>query len=550
MQVSRSRNGSGQNGRLDLRDILMRFAEQGYQLEPEALQLICSHSGSREELIRQILSGIDRSVAVIRACQVSDLAKSTVDRSATAKSVVQMPPIAKSMPASTHSSSPSPAWRNQAEGNSLDLEASDAFSLSRGEPSPSLSLSPSLSPLAAATELKCDITGRSTCVGDYDDFVRYFRDRYSKIREILSRRLNTRPIESLGKSTAGREVSLIGMVMDVRTTAKGNRVIELEDPTGMIIAVIQKDNEIYDQSINILTDEVIGVTGTSDGNGRLFVKSLLWPDMPNQTQSLEKGRGYALLLSDLHVGSKYFMADAWERFVQWLNGEVDDPSGLASQVEYMVIAGDLVDGIGIYPGQEGDLAIKDIYDQYEAAAEQLNSIRKGISIIIAPGNHDIVRQAEPQPSLPESVQKYFHAADQLFVGNPAWVTIGGVSVLVYHGRSIDDLVLRLPGISYAAPENAMIEMLKRRHLSPIYGSRVSIAPEREDHYVISRPPAILHCGHVHTVGIARYKGVAVINSGTWQSQTDFQKKMNIQPVPAVVPIVDLATMKVRKLIFA
>lgn len=432
----------------------------------------------------------------------------------------------------------------------MDLEASDAFSRPYVEPSPLSSLSSSLSHVAAATELKCDITGRSTCVGDYDDFVRYFRDRYSKIREILSRRLNTRPIESLGKSTAGREVSLIGMVMDVRTTAKGNRVIELEDPTGMIIAVIQKDNEIYDQSINILTDEVIGVTGTSDGNGRLFVKSLLWPDMPNQTQPLEKGRGYALLLSDLHVGSKYFMADAWEKFVQWLNGEVDDPSGLASQVEYMVIAGDLVDGIGIYPGQEGDLAIKDIYAQYEAAAEQINSIRKGISIIIAPGNHDIVRQAEPQPSLPESVQKYFHVADLLFVGNPAWVTIGGVSVLVYHGRSIDDLVLRLPGISYAAPENAMIEMLKRRHLSPIYGSRVSIAPEREDHYVISRPPAILHCGHVHTVGIARYKGVAVINSGTWQSQTDFQKKMNIQPVAAVVPIVDLATMKVRKLIFA
>ena len=163
--------------------------------------------------------------------------------------------------------------------------------------------------------MKCDITGRSTCVGDYDDFVRYFRDRYSKIREILSRRLNTRPIESLGKSTAGREVSLIGMVMDVSTTAKGNRVIELEDPTGMIIAVIQKDAEIYDQSSIILPDEVIGVTGISDGNGRLFVKSLLWPDMPNQTQPLEKGSGYALLLSDLHVGSKYFMEDAWQRFV-------------------------------------------------------------------------------------------------------------------------------------------------------------------------------------------------------------------------------------------
>jgi DNA polymerase II small subunit len=127
--------------------------------------------------------------------------------------------------------------------------------------------------------------------------------------------------------------------------------------------------------------------------------------------------------------------------------------------------------------------------------------------------------------------------------------LGGVSVLIYHGRSIDDLVMRIPGLSYAAPEKAMIEMLRRRHLSPIYGSRVSIAPEHADHYVISHPPAILHSGHVHTVGIARYKGVAVINSGTWQSQTDFQKKMNIQPQPGIVPIIDLASMTVRKLIF-
>ena len=483
---------------------MQRFAEQGYQLEPEALEIICSYHGARDDLIRRIIGSTDRSVAVIQMSQVSCLIE------------------------------PGGSGRNH---------------FPEGIVSPSFHPMPLPSIPSTATELKCDITGRSTCVGDYEDFVRYFRDRYAKIREILSRRMNARPIESLGKSSSGREVSLIGMVMDIRTTAKGNRVIELEDPTGLILAVIQKDAEIYEQSRFVLPDEVIGVTGISDGNGRLFVRSLLWPDMPNSTQALEKGSGCALLLSDLHVGSKYFMDDAWQRFVLWLNGEVDDPSGLASQVKYMVIAGDVVDGIGIYPGQESDLAIKDIYAQYEAAALCLNAIRKGITVIIAPGNHDIVRQAEPQPALPEEVQKYFRG-DRLFVGNPAWISLGGISVLIYHGRSIDDLVLRLPGISYAAPEKAMVEMLKRRHLSPIYGSRVSIAPEHEDHYVISRPPAILHCGHVHTVGIARYKGVVVINSGTWQSQTDFQKKMNVQPQPAVVPIIDLATMKVRKLIFA
>jgi len=484
----------------------------GYQLEPAALKIICGYPGSKEELLRRIVDRTDGSVAVIDTVQISCIL----------------------------SSAPSPIFQDGRAAS--PISAPDP-------PSQALSCAPSPILRDSCAELKCDITGRSTCVGDYSDFVHYFRDRYAKIREMLARRLNSRPIESLGKSTAGREVSVIGMVMEVRTTAKGNRVIELEDPTGLLTAVVQKDSEIHEQSGQIITDEVIGVTGTSDGNGRIFVKSLLWPDMPSQSAPLEKGSGCALLLSDLHVGSKYFMAEAWQSFLRWLGGEDEDPSGLSSQVRYIVIAGDLVDGIGIYPGQEKDLELDDIYSQYQAAARYLNGIRKDIKVIIAPGNHDIVRQAEPQPSLPEEIRSYFRE-DMMFVGNPAWVTLSGISVLIYHGRSIDDLVLRLPGISYAAPEKAMIEMLRRRHLSPIYGSRVSIAPEHEDHYVISRPPAILHCGHVHTVGIARYKGVLVINSGTWQSQTDFQKKMNIQPIAGVVPAVDLASMKVRKLIFS
>ncbi len=490
-------------------EIVQRFAEQGYQLDPDALEIIKSYPGIKDDLIRRIISSLDGSIAVVNASHVSCIVTdSTQPLQVVPHNCTVIKPLKDKYPAP-----------------------------------------PADQPIIPKAELNCDITGRSTCIGEYEDFIRYFRDRYSKIREMLSGRLNSRPIESLGKGTSGREVSLIGMIMDVRTTAKGNRILELEDPTGMVTAIIQKDSEIFDQSKFILPDEVLGVTGVSDGNGRIFIKSLMWPDMPNQCRPLEAGTGYALLTSDLHAGSKYFLEDAWQRFVSWVNCETNDPSGMAAQVKYIVIAGDLVDGIGVYPGQEEDLSIKDIYEQYEKAALCLNSIREGISIIIAPGNHDIVRQAEPQPSLPESVQKFFKG-DKLFVGNPAWVTLGGTSLLIYHGRSIDDLVLRIPGLSYGEPEKAMIEMLRRRHLCPVYGGRVSIAPEHEDHYVISRPPAILHCGHVHTVGIARYKGVAVINSGTWQSQTEFQKKMNIQPQPAAVPIVDLATMKVRKLLFA
>ena len=473
------------------------FADQGYQLSrgPEA---ICRYQGSSEDLLRRIIGCVDRSVAVIGIQHINGLIQpSSDDRAghATSSSPTQRsPPAQAAPPASPRAALSSPAPRTQ-------LAAPIRPTVARPLPD---SIADGAHLPEHSAQLHCDITGRSTCVGEYDDFVCYFRDRYAKIREILSRRINSRPIESLGKSTSGREVSLIGMVLDIRNTTKGNRVIELEDPTGVVVAVIQKDGEAYEESGQIIPDEVIGVTGISDGNGRIFVRSILWPDMPNHTAPLARGSGHAIFISDLHVGSRYFMSDAWQRFSDWLNGKADDPSGLATQVEYLVIAGDLVDGIGVYPGQEKDLAILDIYSQYEAAAGLLNAIRSDIKIIISPGNHDIVRQAEPQPALPQEVQRYFRP-DMLFVGNPATVTLSGISVLIYHGRSIDDLVLRLPGIAYANPERAMIEMLKKASLTHLRQSGLHCTGARGSLCHLP-PPAILHCGHVHTVGIARYKG--------------------------------------------
>jgi DNA polymerase II small subunit len=110
---------------------------------------------------------------------------------------------------------------------------------------------------------------------------------------------------------------------------------------------------------------------------------------------------------------------------------------------------------------------------------------------------------------------------------------------------MDDLIASIPGFSYAEPSKPMTEMLRMRHLSPIYGGRVSIAPEKQDHFVIDPIPDILHCGHVHTVGVSRYKNVLTINSGTWQSQTEFQKRMNLQPMPARATVVNLANMEHR-----
>lgn len=406
-----------------------------------------------------------------------------------------------------------------------------------------------------------DITGHSTCVGEYMQFVQYFRDRYSRLSEIIRGRINARPIESLkrrsfrrggGGDGGSEEISIIGMVSDISSTTNGHKILSLEDPTGSFPVLIRNsDKELFEFASRILLDEIIGVTGSVTNDGSLMLATkLIQPDIPNNVQRRTGIHGKAVLISDVHVGSSQFMEDAWLDFLDFLKGESDSESmrELAASIRYLVVAGDIVDGIGIYPDQEMELEILDVYEQYRKAAEYFREIPEHIRVIISPGNHDAVRQAEPQPALPENIQAYF-PQNIVFVGNPAFLELDGVRILIYHGRSIDDLVASIPGVSYQEPAGAVLEMLKRRHLAPTYGSRVSISPEKKDYFIIDPVPDIIHTGHVHTLGVQRYKNVLLVNSGTWQGQTEFQKRVNLVPVPARVPIVDLENFDVKILAF-
>ena len=59
----------------------------------------------------------------------------------------------------------------------------------------------------------------------------------------------------------------------------------------------------------------------------------------------------------------------------------------------------MVDGIGIYPNQERELVVKDIYKQYEMLDDFIEAIPDYMEVIIGPGNHDAVRRGEPQPAM-------------------------------------------------------------------------------------------------------------------------------------------------------
>lgn len=390
------------------------------------------------------------------------------------------------------------------------------------------------------------ISGHGTSWGngvDFKDFVHYFRDRYSRLSSMLRVRSNAMPIEALTRTTRYRQQdsTIIGIVGDVRTTANGHRMAQLEDTTSTINVLFNKDRDVFADAEKLIPDEVVAVKGKLSGDGNIFfADTLLRPDIPiNHAPFTSKSPGKAVLISDLHIGSDTFLEDEWNRFSDWLSD---------TDVQYLLIAGDLVDGIGIYPGQEQELTIKNIYEQYDVLGEKLRDLPSRLQIIISPGNHDAVRGSEPQPALPEVFTNKFPSNTTL-VENPCLVSLQGVRVLMYHGRSFDDLISMIPGASYTQAEEMMEEMMLRRHLASTYGKRTPILAAKQDRLIIDPIPEILHTGHIHICGIMQYRGVLGVNSGTWQSQTSFQKQMNIQPTPARATVVDLQTLEPRVLDF-
>jgi len=394
---------------------------------------------------------------------------------------------------------------------------------------------------------KRDVTGKSRTKGEIDNFINYFRNRFERIERLLKQTHSNVPTVTLedAKNHVGDKVRVIILISEKRETKKGNLLFEIEDLTGafkVVFSSVGGKNKLVEKSKNIILDDVVAITGKVL-EPYMIADDIEWPDVPVVKEKKSSEKDLAVVyLSDLHFGSTNFMKEHLNSFVRWLSGEGEEE--LAGKVKYIVIAGDIVDGIGIYPNQERELVVKDVYKQYEMFDDFISKIPDYIEIIAGPGNHDAVRRGDPMPA----IEKDFIKSDITRIGSPSIVSIEGLKHLVYHGTSIDSMIASIPGMSYMHPEKVMVEYLKRRHLSPVYGGNL-IIPEDVDYMVIEDPPDIVHCGHIHKNGYAQYRSTLVINSGTFQSRTEYQIKQGHVPTPALVPVYELKTGKLRTLDF-
>ena len=378
-----------------------------------------------------------------------------------------------------------------------------------------------------------------------------FQSRYRALARMLRGRPdlpNLRPIRELRASEG--VASVIGMVSGVRETLQRHHlIVTVDDETGSLDALVPKDSA--GARTPFLPDEVVGLKLTFGKEpGRIpRVAQVERPDVPS-TRPVGRAstERRAIFLSDLHVGSRSFLTESWAHLVEFLRGR-GPHTDLASSIDYVVIAGDLVDGIGVYPRQERDLAIPDVVEQYTELGRRLAELPDRLMIVAIPGNHDAVSPAEPQPGLPANLT-FLLPPNVRTLANPSTFALSGVVVEAYHGRSFDDLIPAIPGASYSHPTEVMKRMLEMRHLAPIYGDRTPLAPLPRDGLVIDPAPDILVTGHAHTYGVDRHRGVLLLNASTWQAETEYQRMRNITPVPARAAVVDLATLGLVSLDFS
>ncbi len=401
-----------------------------------------------------------------------------------------------------------------------------------------------------------DSTGKLSSNGTLDEYLLYFQDRFKRIERLLRQRMDVKAATSILealKSQPKTKLKIICMLTEKRESKK-QMILSVEDLHGSTTVLIPQKapEEVHKKAAQLLPDQIVCLAVIKTRTNLFLAEDIIFPEVGKKPQQRADEPVYAVFTSDIHIGSNKFQREAFNRFIQWLNGKYgnQEMKEIAGRVKYLLVAGDIVDGIGVYPNQVRELVIRDVHKQYKFATKLMQQIPDYIQIIISPGNHDASRKSLPQPAIPQEYMKTISEKGNVYsVGSPCVLTIHGVEVLMYHGRSLDDIIGSVPGIDHDHPEKAMKLLLQGRHLAPVYGGKTMLSPENRDYLVVDRVPDIFHAGHIHVLGYCNYRGVLVINSGGWQEQTEYMEKLGLVPTPGKVPVVNLQTLETSVLSF-
>jgi DNA polymerase II small subunit len=389
-----------------------------------------------------------------------------------------------------------------------------------------------------------------------NDFILYFNKRLQYFSKLLEKKVNTENIMRISQLKdmfeTNQQVTIIGLISEIKYTKNNHLMITLEDKSSQIKCFIHKNkldpkSNKYDKELaqiieNLCLDEGIAIVGKI-GKEIIWTDNIIIPSPPNN-QELKKTQetNYIACISDLHLGAKVFQEEAFQKFLDWLNEKTQNEklNEIAKKVKYILIPGDLIEGLGIYPGQGKDAKILSTELQYTRTAQLLSQIPNDKCIIIIPGNHDTTRLSEPQLKLPyHKAYALYNLKNLICLSNPSIIKLfkndpsQGLEFYLYHGSSIfyyADTIKHLREKGGAKnPQEVIKYLLNKRHLAPSHGSTLYLPDSQQDPLIIPKMPDFFITGHTHKLNITNYKGCTILNCGCWVEMSDYQEKMGMYP---------------------
>jgi DNA polymerase II small subunit len=409
--------------------------------------------------------------------------------------------------------------------------------------------------------VKLDIPDRSSDKPNIETFRQLFLNRYEKLSNILKTNISEqnsilRQILSDEEIPTDKSGILLGMVQDTRVLHTNKFVIQLENPESNILTrcVMVQDSESFPEYREILRDTVVGIEGVLPKNyqggeitafwGRDVIRPSFNPiDFKSTTESYK-----ILFISDIHFGSNNFIRSIFAKLIQFLSLQKLTPQNeeLASKIGTLMIVGDLIEGIGLFPDQKDEIVYHSLQSQYEGLSILLQEIPKDIEIIIIPGEHDATQIPNPQPAIDKQIGKTLLTLPNLRNhGNPLRLTIEDMTILAFHGQGHEILFEKHFDADPLNPIRGIKDLLEYRHLFPEYGSFNPITPFKRDYLVINEIPNVVVSGHFHQAHFEEYKGVKILTCGSFQREENKKTKDIINASLGRFPILDTQTGQVE-----
>src|SRR5918911_1298777 len=212
-----------------------------------------------------------------------------------------------------------------------------------------------------------------------EGYTALFRSRFEKSLRILALRPDSKRITKISSikqkindsrknksndikdSLNGNPSSIVAGLLMSKHSKKNGLEITIDDYTGTLSALAVSE-ELKKQISTLALDQMVmlEVENATKGIQGFVIKNFASPDIPDHISNKSKSESYAVLISDLHVGSKYFLETEFVRFLNWLSSTNDE---IVRKIRFVCIGGDLIDGIGIFPNQDKELLEMDTAKQ-------------------------------------------------------------------------------------------------------------------------------------------------------------------------------------------